>query len=138
MNLPPEILQFVGSLLAILLLAWLAHALRLGGKPALDSEAAIRRAADEAVDGYEPTAWSVDMSGKSAIMCDANGRLLLLRQHGNKLAGRILGPDATARIAPSTLRIDSGERRFGSVELKLDDAQAWAEAVNALGSHSNA
>lgn len=138
MNIPPELLQFLGSLVAILLLAGLARWMKLGGKPRLAGEADVRAAANEAIDGYAPEAISIDSAGSAAILRDSEGRILLLKLHGNKFAGRILTPASSAHLNGERLLIESGERRFGSVALLLTDGQAWADAVNALGSQSHA
>lgn len=138
MNLPPEILQFVASLAAILILAGIAHALRLGQPVRLAGEAEIRHAAGEAVDGYDPVQWAVDRGGNCAILRDADGRLLLLKPHGNKFAGRLLGPGAHAQAGAAGLIVASGERRYGSATLRIDEPAAWAEAINRLGSPGHA
>lgn len=138
MNLPPEILQFLGSLVAILALAWIAYALGLGGMPKLTDADAAHKAAGEAADGFQPRETCVDRNGKAAILRDTAGRILLLKPHGNKFAGRILGPTARAWQTDGMLVVDSGERRYGTVSLDIADPDAWADAVNALGSQSHA
>lgn len=132
MNVPPEVLQFLGSLGAILALAWFARALKLGGDPRLVDDAAAMHAAGQAIDGYAPIEIARDQQGRGAILRDSAGRILLLKPHGNKFAGRMLGPQSHAQADKASLMVDSGERRFGSVTLAIDNADAWAEAVNAL------
>ena len=142
MKVSPELLQFLGSLVAILALAGTARWLGLGGKPTLEDDSAVRRAAGEAAFGYEPVAVARDLEGRGAIMRDAGGRLLLLKLHGNRFAGRILTPAARARIwrdlGKASLEVDCGERRFGTVHLEIEQPEAWAEAINRLGSHGHA
>lgn len=138
MNLPPEILQFAGSLAAILVLAGIAYALRLGGVPQLADAAAAQRAASEAVDAYQSIALAIDRDGRGAIMRDANGRILLLKPHGNKFAGRILDARASAEAGKATLTVSSGERRYGTVTLAIDDPHTWADAVNGLRERQDA
>jgi hypothetical protein len=135
MTLPPALLQFLGSLGAILALAGFARWLRLGPAPRLADEAAARRAADAAVSGYEPVAIALDRDGRGALLRDAAGRLLLLRPHGSHFAGRILTGSAAARTDGEALVIDSGERRYGSARLLLSDPRAWASAINGAGTH---
>lgn len=132
MNVPPEVLQFLGSLGAILALAWFARALKLGGDPRLADDKAAMHVASQAIDGYAPIEIARDQQGRGAIMRDAAGQILLLKPHGNKFAGRILGPQSNAQANNASLMVDSGERRFGSVTLAVDNPGAWAEAVNAL------
>lgn len=132
MELPPLVLQTAGSLLAILALAGLAWWMKLGGSPALDSEDAVCRAAGEVEDGFTPVAAACD--GKAALARDGAGRIMVIKRHGNRFAGRVLDPQARAGIwqdpGHRALRVDSGERRFGVVFLDIPDAEAWAEAIN--------
>ena len=127
------LLQTAGSLVAILALAGLAWWLKLGGAPRLDSAEAVARAAREVEDGFTPTAATCDAEGASALARDGAGRIMVIKRHGNRFAGRILGPKASAHCESSSLVIDPGEARFGKVVLTLTDAQAWADAINALG-----
>lgn len=138
MNLAPHLLQFLGSLVAICALAGLAWWLKLGGTPVLASEAEARIAANEAVDGFEPVSVAIDADGRGAIMRDQTGRVLVLKPHGNKFAGRILRNEANALVANGSLQIDSGEKRYGLVSLAIDDPEAWAGAINLLSSSSDA
>lgn len=132
MILTPELLQFVGSLVAILALAGLAYALKLGGASRLASEDDARAAANEAVDGFAAVTLAIDKDGNGAILRDAAGQVLILKPHGNKLAGRLLTANSFAQAREGALVIDSGERRFGSAILEIDAPQTWAEAINRL------
>lgn len=138
----PELLQFLGSLVAIVALAGIASWLGLGGRPKLDDDDGVRHAAGEAVFGYEPVAIARDLEGRGVIMRDANGRVLLLKPHGNRFAGRILTSAARARVwsdlGKTSLEVDCGERRFGTVHLEIEQPEAWADAINRLGSPSDA
>lgn len=134
--------QTAGSLVAILALAGLAWWMKLGGAPRLDGEDAVRRAAGEVEDGFAPVATSCDAEGASALARDAAGRIMVIRRHGNRFAGRVLGPGASARPdhqpGEFNLVVDPGEPRFGKVFLTLPDAQAWAEAINRLDGREDA
>ena len=55
-----QALQFGGSLAAILLLAWLARRLGLGGDPRLRDPDEARRLSSEALDGFEAQDGEVD------------------------------------------------------------------------------
>lgn len=127
-----------GSLVAILMLAGLAWWMKLGGAPRLDTEDAVRRAAGEVEDGFTPAAFSCDAEGVAALACDAAGRIMVIRRHGNRFAGRVLGPGASARFVETRLEIDPGDRRFGKVLLILSDAQAWADAINRVNGAEHA
>lgn len=132
MNLSGEMLQFLGSLAAILLLAGLARAFGLGGNPGISNPEQARIAAGEAVYGFVPEACAIDRGGKGAILEDASGRLLLLKRHGSKYAGRLLGPQAIASIDGDRLIVRTGERRYGDVSLAIADAVRWARRIDAL------
>lgn len=135
-------LQLAGSLLAVLALAGLARWLGLGRLPLLASEEDARRAAQEAVDGFDPVRFGIDREGRAALLADAAGRILLLKQHGNFFAGRMLTARARAEAMADQgrefLNVDSGERRYGSVRLEVDAAGAWAEAINRLNGAGHA
>lgn len=126
------LLQFGGSLVAILLLAGLAVALKLGGKPTLADEAAVALAAGEAEDGFEVDRVAIARAGDAALARDPSGRIMVLKRHGNKFAGRILTAQASAREEVDALIVDPREARFGAVRLALSDASYWADAINRL------
>src|SRR3546814_15347316 len=92
MILSGEMLQFLGSLAAILLLAGFARAFGLGENPGISNPEQARIAAGEAVYGFVPEACAIDSGGEGAILEDASGRLLPLNRPGSKYAGRLLGP----------------------------------------------
>ncbi|WP_284123742.1 hypothetical protein [Parerythrobacter aestuarii] len=122
----------IGSLVAILALAGLAQWLGLGRTPQLANEADACRAANEAVEGFQPVRFGLDRSGRGGLLEDAQGRILLLKPHGNFFAGRLLAPGSTVLARDETLTIDCGERRYGTVILQLDDPAYWAEAIDRL------
>ena len=134
--------QTSGSLVAILALAGLAWWLKLGGNPRLDSEDAVRRAAGEVEDGFTPIASACDAEGASALARDSAGRIMVIKRHGNRFAGRVLGPGAAARLEDQpgefNLVIDPGEARFGKVFLTLPDPDTWAAAIDRLSERQDA
>ncbi|HSF13529.1 MAG TPA: hypothetical protein VLA50_11210, partial [Erythrobacter sp.] len=96
MALSPLLLQTAGSLVAILALAGLAWWLRLGGSPLLIDDDAVRRAASEVDFAFAPVAIARDAKGMAALVRDAQGQIMLIKRHGNRFAGRVLGPAARA------------------------------------------
>jgi hypothetical protein len=138
MELPPLVLQTAGSLVAILALAGLAWWLKLGGNPVLAGPQDVLQAAGEVVDGFVPVAQACDRTGSAALARDAEGQIMLIKRHGNRFAGRVLGPGSAARIAGGGLEVDAGEARFGTVTLDLPDAETWAEAINRLHERQDA
>lgn len=138
MEIPPALLQFLGSLAAILLLSALVWWLKLGPERPLDSDEAVRAAAQEAMDGFEAVDIARDRQNRAALACDAQGRVMVLRQHGTHFAARVLGLEASVTRTQDTLRVDTAERRFGHVSLQLDDACVWEERILALNQPAHA
>ncbi|WP_240505940.1 hypothetical protein [Erythrobacter colymbi] len=130
--------QTAGSLVAILALAGLAWWLKLGGSPRLDSAEAVARAAGEVEDGFAPVATSYDAEGASALARDGAGRIMVIKRHGNRFAGRVLGPRARAEREGASIVIDAGEPRFGKVFLTLPEPEAWADAINRVSGAQDA
>ena len=127
-----QLTQFLASLAAILVLAAIAWRLRLGPEPRLASDEEAREAAQEAIDGFEPTQIALDRGGRGALLADRSGRVLVLRPHGTHFAGRILTSDARARLVGDALAIDTAEKRFGQVHLAIHDAAAWVRRIEAI------
>ena len=132
MEIPPALLQFLGSLAAIFALAGLAFWLKLGPERVLASQDEARAIADEAVSGFDAVHVSLDTQGRGALLRDRRGRILLLRPHGAHFAGRILAPEARARMESDVLIIDTAERRYGTARLRIEDASAWIRAIEAI------
>ena len=132
MSLSPLLLQSAGSLVAILALAGLAWWLKLGGTPVLDGAADVGRAASEVEDGFVPTDFAVSDDRAAAVAKDAHGRIMIIRRHGNRFAGRILGSAASAQRTGCELEVDCGEIRFGKTRIIIPDPDTWAAAINAL------
>ena len=132
------LLQTAGSLVAILALAGLAWWLKLGGAPLIGDDERVRAAADEVEDGFAPVGIARDSEGAGALARDAGGRIMLIRRHGNRFAGRILGPAASARLDDGRLVVDPGETRFGKAFLSVPEADAWAAAINRLSQQQDA
>lgn len=135
MEIPPALLQFVGSLAAIVALAALAWWLKLGAPRPIESEADARREASEAADSFEPVEIALDRAGRSALLRDGAGQILLLRQHGTHFAGRVLTPAAYARIDGEALVVDTAEKRYGGVRLELDDPSLWVQHIESIKPH---
>lgn len=129
----PELIQFGGSLLAILALAWLASRMKLGGDRRIRSEEEARELAEEAVCGFDPVEIAIDRAGYSALMRDARGRILLLRRHGTHFASRLIEHRPEARLDQGFLTIEAEDKPFGSVTLNLGaKAQEWASSLRRL------
>ena len=128
-----EVLQFGGSLVAILALAWIASKLGLGGDTRIRDEAHLRDLAEEALCGFEPVDVAIDRSGMGALARDAQGRVMLLRRHGAHFASRLLDNHLHVRLDRNLITVGTGERRFGTITLDLgDQAPAWAASLRRL------
>ena len=128
-----QLAQLAASLVAILLLAWLARRLGLGGDVRLRSEDHARELADDAVFGFDAVDVVLDRAGIGALLRDARGRVMLLRRHGVHFAARLLDSHAGIRLDRNFLTIATPERSFGSVTLDLGaKAQIWAGSLRRL------
>jgi len=128
-----QIVQFGGSLAAILMLAWIALKLGLGGDRRIADEDDLRALAEEALYGFDPVDIAIGRTGLNALARDADGRVMVLRRHGAHFAGRILDGASRVHREGTTLAVDTGDRRFGLVTIDLgDDAAAWAARLEAL------
>lgn len=132
------LVQTAGSLVAILALAGIAWWMKLGGAPRLDSPEAVARVAGEVEDGFTPVTTVCDTEGASALARDAAGRIMVIKRHGNRFAGRVLGPGAAAWVAGGQIEVAPGEARFGTVFLTIPDGKAWADAINAINTPQHA
>lgn len=125
-----QLLQFAGSLAAILLLAWLARRLALGGDQRLRDADDARRLAEEALYGFEADDIVLDRAGIGALLRDADGRVMLVRRHGARWAARLVDSHAGVRLDRNFLTLAPAERSFGSVTLDLgDEAAVWAASL---------
>ena len=128
-----QALQFAGSLAAILLLAWLARRLGLGGNPRLRDPEEAKLLAGEALCGFEAQDVVLDRAGIGALLRDSAGRMLLLRRHGVHWVARLLDSHAGVRLDRSFMTIATGDKTFGAITLDLgDQAQAWAGSLRRI------
>jgi hypothetical protein len=136
MSVPPLLVQTMGSLVAILSLAGLAWWLKLGGSPKLASDDDVRRAAGEVEDGFDPIAIARDTEGGAAIARDAQGRVMVIKRHGNRFAGRVLDANANATLnidlGETVLVVRTGQTLFGDIYLAVDDPKAWVATINGV------
>lgn len=127
-----QLLQFAGSLAAVLLLVAVAWHLRLGGEATIADEAEARELADNALCGFDAADIALDRTGRGALLRDAAGRIMLLSPHGNRFVGRLLDARARARLDGERLKIAVGDAHLAPARLVLADAPAWCRAIEAL------
>ena len=129
-----QALQFAGSFAAILALAWFARQLGLGGDPRLRDPDEARRLAGEVLHGFEAHEVVLDRAGIGALLRDSTGRIMLLRRHGARWAGRLLDSHARVKLDRTFMTIATQDRAFGATTFDFgDDAQAWATSLRAIG-----
>jgi hypothetical protein len=122
--------QFLASLLAIVLLAWVARRMGLGGDVRIRDEAHARELAEEVIGSFQATRVSLDRGRIGAILCDKEGRVMVLRRHGAHFAGRLLDGHVHSRLDRTQLSLATQDKHFGSVTLDLGDAaQTWAASL---------
>ncbi|MFA6218922.1 MAG: hypothetical protein WC692_03985 [Erythrobacter sp.] len=142
MELPPLLLQTAGSLVAILALAGFARWMKLGGTPLLTDDDGVRRAAGEVEGGFMPVSIARDARGLAALARDAQGRIMVIKRHGNRFAGRILDERARAmlnkELGETLLVVMPGQTLFGAIHLDIDAPRAWAEAINRVNGRQDA
>lgn len=127
-------LQAAASLVAIALVVLAARWMGLGGDVRIRDEDHARRLAEEAVCGFEPVAVALDRARIGALLRDAAGRVLLVRQHGSHFAARRLSGHAGVRLDRNFLTITTHDPRFGTITLDLGPAaQGWAASLRHLG-----
>ncbi|MXP11002.1 hypothetical protein GRI68_12515 [Altererythrobacter halimionae] len=136
-EIPAALFQFLGSLAAIIAVAWLVRKMKLGPPVRIADEDHARELAEEQLDGYEPVKIAVDRAGYGAIMRDGDGRIMVLKPHGAHVAGRILTSHASCRLDRNQLTLGTADKRFGSVTLDLGNdrengAAHWAASLRRL------
>ncbi|MBB3034521.1 hypothetical protein [Alteriqipengyuania lutimaris] len=129
----PQLVQFGGSLAAILVLAGIAWALKLGHPPRIESEEHATALGCEADTAFVPERAAVCEGGAAAILVDAAGRVMVLRRHGVHFAARVLEPGAGAQVEDGALTVVPTDRTYGPVTLQLGEhAQTWAARVDGV------
>ena len=110
-----------GSLAAVLALAGIAWALRLGRDGRIASPEEAADAAEQSLAGFATEGAVVGADGGGALAVDRSGRLAAMKRHGARIAVR----EVTWRAMRSTAEgivIETGDKRFGSVTLRGVDA----------------
>jgi hypothetical protein len=115
-------LLLLGTLLGVLALAAIAWIMGLGRREPLTREEVAERLAHE----YGPLALRtvlLSQEGKSALAFAHDGRVFGVKAHGADLASRELRRPLVATEKQDTLVIDTRDRWFGPLRLRLGRAQ---------------
>lgn len=92
----------------------------------------MQACAGEVEEGFDAQRVSIARDGTAALARDADGRIMVIKRHGNRFAGRVLTRSAAVREEVDGLVVDTAEARFGAVRLSIDDPAYWADAINRL------
>jgi len=113
MNLP----LLVGSVAGVLVLAWAAWLLGLGGASIADEAEAQRRAVESDLT-FESDLAFVSADRRSALVHARDGSWMVLKVHGAQVATRRL---KTLELRPRDdgVTVATGERMFADVSLRL-------------------
>ena len=127
------LLQFGGSLLAVVLLAFLVSRLGLGRSAPILSEAEARKRAADAIFEFDPVEVALDKPGRAALLSDGAGRLVLLAANGVHFTARELSSASRVEHRNGELVVSVGELGFGPISLSLEsDAASWGKRIDAL------
>lgn len=122
-----DLIQLGASVVAVLFVVWLVKLIGLGADPRIVDEAHAIRLAEEAEAGFGGVDVARDRAGFAALVRNGQGRMMLVRAHGNHFAARPVESDVDARLDKEFLTLKTPDRRFGSVTLRLGrDAGSWA------------
>ena len=124
------LIQLGASLVAVLFIAWLVGKIGLGSDPRITDAAHAIRLAEEAEAGFRGVDVARDRAGFAAIVQNAEGRMMLVRAHGNFFAARPVDASVEGRLDKDFLTLTTPEKRFGAVTLQLGkDAGMWASRM---------
>ena len=128
-----ELIQLGASLAAVFFVAWLVGKIGLGADPRITDAAHAIRLAEEAEAGFKGVEVARDRAGFAAIVQNAEGRMMLVRAHGNHFAARPVDAHTEGRLDKDFLTLTTPERTFGAVTLQLGkDAGMWASRMRDL------
>lgn len=127
------LVQTGASLVAVFFVAWLAGKIGLGADPRIEDAAHAIRLAEEAEAGFRGVEVARDRAGFAAIVQNAEGRMMLVRAHGNFFAARPVDAQVIGRLDKDFLTLTMPERTFGAVTLQLGkDAGMWASRMREI------
>ena len=128
------LIQTGASLVAVLFIAWLVGRMGLGADPWIVYATHEIRLAEEAEAGFKGIEVARDRAGFAAIVRDAEGRMMLVRAHGNFFAARPVDAAVVGRLDKDFLTLTMPDRTFGAVTLQLGkDAGMWASRMRDIG-----
>ncbi len=128
-----ELIQLGASLAAVFFVAWLVGRIGLGADPRIEDAAHAIRLAEESEAGFGGVEVARDRAGFAAIVQNAEGRMMLVRAHGNFFAARPVDAGVIGRLDKDFLTLTMPEKTFGAVTLQLGkDAGMWASRMREI------
>ena len=117
------------SLFGIVTLVLLARALGFAKAPMLADAGAARQIAGDAIPGFRGGDAVLTRDRRSALVAGSDGRVALVRGHGDRWVVRIVN-GADAAVAAGALRLTLPETMFPAVVLDLGPAApGWADRL---------
>src|SRR3546814_2348235 len=101
--------------------SWLVGKMGLGADPRIADEAHAIRLAEEAEAGFHGVEAARDRAGFAAIVQNAEGRMMLVRAHGNHFAARPVDASVIGKLDKDFLTLTTPERTFGAVTLRSEE-----------------
>ncbi|WP_447765232.1 hypothetical protein [Sphingopyxis panaciterrae] len=127
------LIQLGASLLAVLFIAWLVGKMGLGADPRIADATHAIQLAEEAEAGFHGIEVARDRAGFAAIVRNGEGRMMLVRAHGNHFAARPVDASVEGRLDKEFLTLTMPEKTFGAVTLQLGkDAGMWASRMREI------
>lgn len=128
------LIQLGASLATVFFVAWLVGRIGLGADPRIEDAAHAIRLAEDAEAGFRGTEVARDRAGFAAIVRNGEGRMMVVRAHGNHFAARPVDASVIGRLDKDFLTLTIAERQFGAVTLQLGkDAGVWASRMREFG-----
>lgn len=129
----PVAVQAGVSLVMMSGLAWMVRRMKMRHVPRIADDAHALRLAEQAEAGFDGVDVGRDRAGFSAIIRNAEGRMMLIRAHGRHFAVRPIDLRVYMRLDKEFLILEVPERNFGPVALKLGKSAAvWAARMRDL------
>ena len=128
-----DVIQLGASLIAVFFVAWLVRKMGLGADPRIEDADHAIRLAEDAEAGFGGIEVARDRAGFAAIVRNAEGRMMLVRAHGNHFAARPVDAAVVGRLDKDFLTLAMPEKTFGAVTLHLGkEAGMWASRMRDL------
>ena len=110
--------QLAGSIIGVFAIAALVRYLGMG-QVKLADEGQAQRLAEDMVSGFQATEVILSDNRDAALLIGKDKSFVTLKTHGSKFAARHIRSQPNFVHVGSNIEIDSGERAYGKIMLKL-------------------